>query len=84
VALPVALHGSVFLLVGIAYYILTQTLVAYHGQDSQIAIAIGKDLKGQISLVIYAVGIALAFALYILVAIIWLVPDRRIEKILNH
>jgi uncharacterized membrane protein len=90
VAVPVALHGSVFLLVGIAYYILTQTLLAHHGQDSKLAIAIGKDFKGIISLVIYAIGIGLAFfnswlafALYVLVAIIWLVPDRRIEKILK-
>jgi uncharacterized membrane protein len=90
VAVPVALHGAVFLLVGIAYYILTQTLVAHHGRDSKIAVAIGKDFKGIISLVIYAVGIALAFvnswlafSLYVLVAIIWLVPDRRIEKILH-
>jgi uncharacterized membrane protein len=90
VSVPVALHGAVFLLVGIAYYILTQTLLAHHGRDSKIAMAIGKDFKGIISLVIYAVGIALAFvnswlafALYVLVAIIWLVPDRRIEKILK-
>jgi uncharacterized membrane protein len=90
VSVPVALHGAVFLLVGIAYYILTQTIIAHHGRDSQIAIAIGKDFKGIISLVIYAVGIGLAFvnswlafALYVLVAVIWLVPDRRIEKILK-
>jgi uncharacterized membrane protein len=90
VAVPVALYGVVFLLAGIAYYILTQTLVAHHGRDSNLALAIGKDFKGVISLIIYAMGIALAFvnswlafALYILVAVIWLVPDRRIEKILN-
>jgi uncharacterized membrane protein len=65
-------------------------LVTHHDRDSKLAIAIGKDFKGIMSLVIYAVGIALAFvnswlafALYVLVAIIWLVPDRRIEKILN-
>jgi uncharacterized membrane protein len=90
VAVPVALHGAVFLLVGISYYILTQTLVAHHGRDSNLAVAIGKDVKGIISLIIYAVGIGLAFVnswlafgLYVLVAIIWFVPDRRIEKILR-
>jgi uncharacterized membrane protein len=76
--------------VGISYYILTQTLVAHHGRDSNLAVAIGKDFKGIVSLIIYAVGIGLAFVnswlafgLYVLVAIIWLVPDRRIEKILH-
>ncbi len=90
VALPVALHGVVFFLVGTSYFILTQTLITHHGRDSNLAIAIGKDLKGIISLIIYAVGIALAFvnswlafALYVLVAIIWLVPDLRIEKMLH-
>jgi uncharacterized membrane protein len=90
VAVPVALHGSVYLMAGVAYYILTRVLVTHHDKDSKLAIAIGKDFKGMMSLVIYAAGIGLAFvnswsafALYILVAIIWLVPDRRIEKILN-
>jgi uncharacterized membrane protein len=90
VAVPVALHGSVYLMAGVAYYILTRVLVTHHDKDSKLAIAIGKDFKGMMSLVIYAAGIALAFvnswsafALYVLVAIIWLVPDRRIEKILN-
>jgi uncharacterized membrane protein len=90
VALPVALHGCVFLLVGIAYCILSQALITHHGRDSKIAIVIGNNLKGRISLVIYSVGIALAFvnswlafALYALVSAIWLVPDRRIEKILK-
>jgi uncharacterized membrane protein len=90
VAMPVALHGSVYLMAGVAYYILTRVLVTHHDKDSKLAIAIGKDFKGMMSLVIYAAGIALAFvnswsafALYVLVAIIWLVPDRRIEKILN-
>jgi uncharacterized membrane protein len=90
VSLPVALHGCVFLLVGISYCILSESLITHHGQDSKLAIVIGDNLKGRISLVIYAVGIALAFvnswlafALYALVSAIWLVPDRRIEKILK-
>ncbi len=86
-ALPVALYGIVLLLSALAYYILCRVLIAYHGEDSTLAIAIGNDFKGKVSLGIYAIAIATSFfvpllacALYILVAIIWLVPDRRIEK----
>jgi uncharacterized membrane protein len=89
-ALPVAFYGVVLLFSGIAYFVLTKTLVAHHGKDSTLAIAMGKDLKGQISLLIYAIGIGvaflspwIAFMLYILVAIIWLIPDRRIERTLR-
>jgi uncharacterized membrane protein len=89
-ALPVALYGMVLLLAAIAYFILTRTLVAHHGRNSAIAAAIGDDFKGKISLVIYAVAIPLAFvqswlacALYVLVALIWLIPDRRIERVLK-
>ena len=86
-AWPVAIYGVVMLFAGIAYYILTHTLVALHGNDSHLAAAIGRDTKGIISVVIYAVGVALAFfntgvafALYVLVAIIWFIPDQRIER----
>jgi uncharacterized membrane protein len=89
-AVPVALHGSVYLMAGVAYYILTRVLITHHGPDSTIAIAVGRDVKGKISLVIYGAGIGLAFvnswlafALYVLVAMIWLAPDSRIEKILK-
>jgi uncharacterized membrane protein len=89
-ALPVACYGAVLLFSGIAYFVLTKTLVSHHGQDSALAIAMGKDFKGKISLLIYAVGIGVAFVqpwaafmLYILVAIIWLIPDRRIERIID-
>jgi len=85
--IPVAIYGVILFWAGVAYWILTQTLIASHGQDSTLAIAIGKDIKGKISVAIYAVGIALAFVnawlgfgLYILVAIIWFIPDRRIER----
>jgi uncharacterized membrane protein len=88
-AWPVALYGVPLLLAGVAYYILARTLIVYHGQDSPLALALGQDFKGKISVVIYALAIPLAFvntwfacALYIAVAIMWLVPDRRIEKIL--
>lgn len=87
---PVALYGVVLLLSAIAYFILVRVLIRLHGQDSVLGRAIGGDLKGKISPVIYfaAIPVALvapwmAFALYVLVAIIWLVPDRRIEKTLT-
>ncbi len=89
-ALPVALYGTVLLLAGIAYFILTRTLIAYHGEDSALAMAVGRDFKGIVSMVIYAVAILLSFVnswlaclLYALVAVMWLIPDRRIEKILT-
>jgi uncharacterized membrane protein len=87
--LPVALYGVVLICSAIAYYILARVLIAQHGKDSAIAIALGKDVKGKASVVIYATAIPVAFAeawiacaLFVLVAIIWLVPDRRIEKVL--
>ena len=88
-ALPVALYGAVLLLAGLAYYILARALAAHHGKDSKLAIAIGKDYKGLLSLVIYALAIALAghytwvaFSLYVVVALIWFIPDRRIERMI--
>jgi uncharacterized membrane protein len=88
--LPVALYGAILLAAAIAYFILTLTLVAHHGKDSTLAIALGRDFKGKLSLVIYAMSIPLAFVqswlasgLHILVAVIWLIPDRRIERTLK-
>ena len=89
-ALPVALYGVVLLLAAIAYFTLTRTLVFHHGQDSTLANALGRNFKGKLSVLIYAVTIPLAFAipwlacaLYVRVAVLWLIPDRRIEKALN-
>ncbi len=86
-ALPVALYGTVLLFAAIAYFVLSRTLIASHGKDSTLAIAVGGDSKGKLSLVIYALAILLSFVnswlacmLYVLVAIMWLIPDRRIEK----
>jgi uncharacterized membrane protein len=88
-AWPVALYGAVMLFAAVAYFILTRTLLALHGSKSVLATALGRDFKGKVSIVIYLVAISLAFrnswlagALYVLVAVMWLVPDRRIEKIL--
>lgn len=89
-SLPVALYGIVLLLAAIAYFILARALIAHHGKDSAIATALGRDFKGKVSVIIYAVAILLSFLnsllaclLYVLVAIIWLIPDRRIEKVLS-
>ncbi len=86
---PVALYGLVLLLTGCAYVILTRTLMIYQGTDSTLAAAVGRDFKGKASLVLYAAAIPLSFvnswiacALYVLVAAMWLIPDRRIEKAL--
>jgi uncharacterized membrane protein len=86
-ALPVALYGVVLWFDGFAFFILARELVGIHGHDSPLAIALGDDMKGRISLVLYTTAIPLAFvnswiafSLLIVVAIIWFIPDRRIEK----
>jgi uncharacterized membrane protein len=89
--LPNALYGTVLFLAAIAYTVLVWTILKAEGPDSRLARMLGRDLKGKISLVVYITAIALAFvnqwisdALYVAVALIWLVPDRRIEKHLNQ
>jgi len=84
---PVAAYGIVLLGSGTAYFILTRTLIRLHGRGSTLAILIGRDRKGLISIVIYAAAIPLAFvhawiagAAYVIVAILWIVPDSRIER----
>jgi uncharacterized membrane protein len=86
--LPTALYGLVFLLAAVAYTILQRAIIAFHGSSSRLSIAVGADIKGKLSMALYIAGIAasfwepyIGFALYILVAIIWLVPDRRIEQL---
>ena len=86
---PVALYGAVMLMAGFAYSLLVQTLLKHHDRDSPLAKAIGSDTKGKISLVLYLLAIvstlitsAVALVLYVVVACIWLVPDRRIERAL--
>jgi uncharacterized membrane protein len=84
---PVAIYGAILLFAAIAYYILTRFLISLHGHDSFLAKAVGRDFKGGISMLFYLASIPLAFiniwfaiALYIVVAVMWLIPDRRIEK----
>ena len=86
-AVPVAVYGVVLVFAAIAFFTLTRTLLRIHTPDSTLAIALGRDFKGKVSIVIYLAAISLTFvrswlaaALYVLVEIIWLVPDRRIEK----
>jgi uncharacterized membrane protein len=86
-AAPVALYGFVLLMAAVAYYILARILIRDNGVDSKLARAFGKDFKGRISVVMYAAGIALslwqprlAVAVYVLAAVMWIIPDRRIEK----
>ena len=85
---PIALYGAVLLMAAIAYWVLQQTILAHEGPDSKLARAVGPDWKGKLSPLLYLVAIVLAFyrpwvsgGLYGLVALIWLVPDRRIERL---
>jgi uncharacterized membrane protein len=85
--LPMAVYGGVLFMAGLAYYLLVRALLAVHPPDSPLALAIGSDFKGWASLGIYAAAIPLSllipwigYGLYVLVEIIWFIPDRRIEK----
>jgi len=86
---PTALYGVVLLLAAIAYYVLQQTILACEGEQSLLRHALGRDLKGRLSPLFYIVAILAAFSnrwvaqsLYVFVALLWLVPDRRIERII--
>ena len=86
-AIPTALYGVVLMFAGVAYYILEQTIIRRQGSDSKLRQAVGTDTKGKISVVLYLAAIPLAFvnqlisdAIYVLVALMWLIPDRRIEQ----
>jgi uncharacterized membrane protein len=89
-ALPSALYGGVLLLAAIAYRLLQQTIIAVEGPGSMLAAAVGSDWKGKLSPVLYLAGIVstawlpwVAQAMYVLAALIWVVPDRRIEHVLS-
>jgi uncharacterized membrane protein len=84
---PNAIYGGVLLAAGLSYYLLELAIIAHQGQASPLAAAVGRDVKGRISLLLYAVAIPIAFVnqwvsdvLYVTVALTWLVPDRRIES----
>ena len=90
-SVPVALYGFVLLMSGLAYFILQQTIIGVQGEQAVLRRALGRDLKRKISLLLYLAAIALslwlpwaAMAVYVVVALIWLVPDRRIERLLGH
>jgi uncharacterized membrane protein len=88
---PTAVYGGVLLMPAIAYYLLQMAIVRRQGAHSVLAKALGSDIKGKISLILYVAGIVLAFvspwlsiAIYVLVAVTWLAPDRRIENTLGR
>ncbi len=88
--LPTAIYGVVLMMAAIAYEILERMIILTEGKSSLMARAIGKDFKGNLSIFFYAIGIAMAFfhqwisqALYVFVAIMWLIPDKRIERVLQ-
>jgi uncharacterized membrane protein len=89
--IPTAVYGALLLMPAIAYYLLQKAIMHRHGAESVLATALGRDIKGKLSPILYAAGIALAFlnpwlsiAIYALITVIWFVPDRRIENILRE
>jgi uncharacterized membrane protein len=89
--IPTAVYGAILLMPAIAYYLLQKAIVRRHGAQSVLAIALGRDIKGKLSPILYVAGIVLAFlnpwlslAIYALITVIWFIPDRRIENILRE
>ncbi|MDC6362686.1 MULTISPECIES: TMEM175 family protein [Flavobacteriaceae] len=87
---PIALYGVILLMAALAYFYLQYTIIKTQGEDSVLKKAVGKDLKGKLSPILYLIGIAFAWitpwvsgAMFVLVALIWLIPDKRIERILE-
>jgi uncharacterized membrane protein len=90
-ATPTAVYGVVLIMAAIAYYILERTIIAKEGRDSLLAQAVGKEWKGKLSLLLYLAAIPLAFlnswiaaGLYVFAALLWLIPDPRIERKLEN
>lgn len=88
---PMMLYGIILLMNAIAYFILQYTIIAGHGKDSILSKAVGNDSKGKISLLLYVIAVFLtkyntliSGILYIIVAVLWLIPDKRIEKIMDE
>lgn len=87
---PSALYGAVLLMAAVAYFVLQQTIIRSQGEDSLLKKAVGDDWKGKMSVILYAVALPLAFlselvsqGIYLFIALVWLLPDRRIERALN-
>jgi uncharacterized membrane protein len=90
-SVPMALYGTVLLMAGVAYLVLQRAIIKRQGANSVLEVAVGRDLKGKLSPVFYSVAIVASFirpwiagSLYVLVALVWLVPDRRIERTIEH
>lgn len=90
-ALPAATYGFVLLMAAVAYFVLQKAIVAHDGKDSPVAIALGRDVKGKASIVLYLIGMGTAFlhqdiayAIFVLVALMWFVPDRRLTPLFDH
>lgn len=88
---PTALYGGVMLMAGLAYYVLQKVIISSEGHDSKIARALGPDVKGKASLLLYVLGVVsalfapwLSALLYVLVAFLWLIPDRRLERVIKE
>jgi TMEM175 potassium channel family protein len=84
---PVTLYGVIMMMSGVAYYILSNSIIRHHGTDSALRAAVGRDVKGVLSVAMYAAAIAVSFvnhwialATYVAVALMWLIPDTRIER----
>jgi uncharacterized membrane protein len=89
--IPTAVYGAILLMPAIAYYLLQKAIMRKQGPNSVLANALGSDIKGKISPLLYFMGIVLAFvspwlsvAMYVLVAVMWLIPDRRIERVFHE
>jgi len=87
---PIALYGGILIMAAVAYTILQRLIISSHGKESVLKKAVGRDIKGKLSLLLYFIAIVSSFhlswislSLYSLVALIWLIPDRRIEKVLR-
>jgi uncharacterized membrane protein len=87
---PVVVYGLVLILSSVAYFVLTRALLALHSPDSPLAVAIGSDRKGRLSTIAYVVAVGVAFlepyaaiAIYVAVSVVWLVPDRRITRVIE-
>ena len=88
---PTAAYGAVLMMAAVAYWLLQRAIIAHQGKQSLLAEAVGRDLKGKLSPVLYLLAIPLAFVspylsngLFVLVAAMWFIPDRRIERVLMH